>query len=108
MFSGLNAINLKKRINDGNNYIVRTKTLHLATLTISPAKSTANAKVVITANEGVVGGQHLPLKATVDSAVKDTAVEVVLVAARTQTEVTMIPGRDLSLDKVKHVSDHHH
>ena len=56
----------------------------------------------------MIGGQRLPLKATVDSAVKDTAVEVVLVAARTQTEVTMIPGRDLSLDKVKHVSDHHH
>ena len=62
---------------------------------------------MITANEGVVGGQRLPLKATVDSAVKDTAVEVVLVAARTQTEVTMIPGRDLSLDEVKHVSDYH-
>ena len=57
--------------------------------------------MVITANERVVGGQRLPLKATVDSAVKDTAVEVVLVAARTQTEVTMISGRDLSLDEVK-------
>lgn len=55
----------------------------------------------------MVGGQHLPLKATVDSAVKDTAVEVVLVAARTLTEVTMTPGRDLSLDEVKRVSDHH-
>ena len=49
----------------------------------------------------MVGGQRLPLKATVDSAVKDTAVEVILVAARTQTEVTMIPGRDLSLEEVK-------
>ena len=75
-------------------------------LTISFAKSTANAKVVITADEGVVGGKRLPLKATVDSAVKDTAVEVVLVAARTQTKVTMTP-RDLSLDEVKRVSDHH-
>ena len=75
-------------------------------LTISPAKSTANAKVVITANEGVVGGRCLPLKTTVDSAVEDTAVEVVLVAARTQTKVTMTP-RDLSLDEVKCVSDHH-
>jgi len=56
----------------------------------------------------VVGGQRLLLKATVDSAVKDTAVEVVLVAARTQAEVTMIPGRDLSLDVVKRVSDYHH
>ena len=64
--------------------------------------------MVITANGGVVGGQHLPLKATVDSAVKDTAVEVVLVAARTQTKVTMIPGRDLSLNEVNRVSDHHH
>ena len=58
---------------------------------------------MITANEGVVGGKHLPLKATVDSAVEHTPVEVVLVAARTQTEVTMIPGRDLSLDEVKHM-----
>ena len=54
----------------------------------------------------MVGGQRLPLKAIVDSAVEDTAVEVVLVAARTQTDVTMIPGRDLSLDEVKHVSDY--
>ena len=52
----------------------------------------------------MVGGQRLPLKTTVDSAVKDTAVEVVLVAARTQTQVTMIPGRDLSLNEVKHFS----
>ena len=49
----------------------------------------------------MVGGQRLPLKATVDSAVEDTTVEVVLVAARRQTQVTMIPGRDLSLDEVK-------
>jgi len=63
---------------------------------------------VITANERVVGGRHLLLKATVDSAVEDTAVEVVLVAARTQKEVTMIPGRDLSLDKVKHSSSCQH
>ena len=54
----------------------------------------------------MVGGKHLPLKATVDSAVEHTAVEVVLVAARTPTEVTMIPGRDLSLDEVKHFSDY--
>ena len=83
------------------NYII------LSRLTISLTNSTANARVVVTANEGVVGGKRLPLKATVDSAIKDTAVEVVLVAARTQTEVTMIPGRDLSLDEVKCVSDHH-
>ena len=55
----------------------------------------------------MVGGRCLPLKTTVDSAVEDTAVEVVLVAARTQTKVTMTPGRDLSLDEVKCVSDHH-
>ena len=104
MFSGLDAINLKKRINDGKYYIENGC---INRLIVSFANSTANARVVITANEGVVGGKCLPLKARVDSAVKDTAVEVVLVAARTQTKVTMIPERDLSLDKVKHVSDHH-
>ena len=31
--------------------------------------STARAKVIITANEGVVGGQRLPMKATVDYAI---------------------------------------
>ena len=63
-------------------------------------QTTASAKVVITANEAVVGGLSLPLKTTVDSAVEHTAVEVVLVAKRTEKEVTMIPGRDLSLEKV--------
>ena len=35
-------------------------------LSVVPLYSTARAKVIITANKGVVGGQHLPLKATVD------------------------------------------
>ena len=63
-------------------------------------QTTASAKVVITANEAVVGGLSLPLKTIVDSAVEHTAVEVVLVAKRTGKEVTMIPKRDLSLEEV--------
>ena len=64
-------------------------------------QNVAKAKVVITANERMVGGRCVPLKAEVDVAVENTDVEVVLVAHRTPSEATMIPGRDLSLEEVK-------
>ncbi len=55
----------------------------------------AGAKMVITANEGLRGGKRIPLKATVDQAVQGLeAIEAVLVATRTATEVPMQPGRD--------------
>jgi acetyl-CoA synthetase len=58
------------------------------------------AKLVVTANEGLRGGRRLALKATVDRAVDGLdQVETVLVARRTDAEVTMRPGRDFWLDE---------
>jgi acetyl-CoA synthetase len=60
----------------------------------------AHCKMVVTANEGLRGGKRIPLKKTVDRAVEGMSmVETVLVARRTDTEVTMEPGRDLWLDE---------
>jgi acetyl-CoA synthetase len=59
----------------------------------------SGARLVVTANEGLRGGQRLPLKQTVDRAVEGLAqVERVLVARRTDAEVPMRPGRDFWLD----------
>ena len=44
-------------------------------LSVVPLYSTARAKVIITANKGVVGGQHLPLKATVDFNLKKIMID---------------------------------
>ena len=58
----------------------------------------AGCRIVVTANEGLRGGKPIPLKATVDRAIEGVdLVERVLVAARTETEVPMRPGRDLWL-----------
>jgi len=60
----------------------------------------ARCKVVVTANEGLRGPKSLGLKHICDAAVEGlTAVEKVLVARRTDTEVEMRPGRDLWLDE---------
>ncbi len=60
----------------------------------------AQAKVVVTANEGVRGGRRLHLKETVDRAVDGLdLIETVLVARRTETEVPMQAGRDFWLDE---------
>jgi len=59
----------------------------------------ARCKVVVTANEGLRGGKRVPLKKTVDRAIEGMSmVETVLVARRTDGEVTMQPGRDHWLD----------
>ena len=56
-----------------------------------------DSKMIITANEGFRGGRTLPLKSVVDEAVKGLDCTV-LVAHRTEKEVDMVEGRDLSLE----------
>ena len=56
----------------------------------------ADAKVVVTANEGLRGSKRIPLKKITDNAVEGLAVvEKVLVVKRTEAEVNMEQGRDI-------------
>ncbi len=59
-----------------------------------------NAKMVVTANEGWRGGRRLELKSVVDRAIEGlSCVECVLVARRTEANVSMKAGRDLWLEE---------
>ncbi|WP_439546078.1 acetate--CoA ligase [Sandarakinorhabdus sp.] len=59
------------------------------------------ATIVITADEGLRGGKHVPLKANVDAALALCPdVARVLVVRRTGGEVAMQAGRDLWLDEL--------
>lgn len=53
------------------------------------------SRIVITADEGLRGGKHVPLKANVDAALKGTAVEQVIVVRRTGGAIDWQEGRDL-------------
>jgi acetyl-CoA synthetase len=59
----------------------------------------ADCRVVVTANEGLRGGKTIPLKKTVDEAIRGLdLVDTVLVARRTDYVVPMTSGRDHWLD----------
>lgn len=63
----------------------------------------AQAKVIITANESVRGGKHIPLKETVDEAMSLGAqqfVKQVIVFNRTDIPVHMTDGVDITWDQV--------
>ena len=55
-----------------------------------------DAKMVITADEGVRGGKPIPLKRNVDKALERRDVETVIVVTRTGADVPMTHGRDIS------------
>ncbi len=56
----------------------------------------SDCRVVITADEGVRGGKHVPLKANTDSAVKDCPnVHTVLVVRHTGGDIPWVDGRDV-------------
>ena len=75
IFSGFSAQSLADRIND------------------------TEAKAVVTADAGFRRGKRIPLKATVDEALKRApSVQKVIVVNRAGTEVEMAEGRDLRLD----------
>jgi acetyl-CoA synthetase len=60
----------------------------------------ARCRMVVTANEGLRGGKHIPLKRIVDKAVEGMSfVETVLVARRTEAQTEMRAGRDFWLDE---------
>ena len=66
----------------------------------------ATCSMVITADEGVRGGKHVPLKANVDVALADCpSVTSVIVLERTGADVTWVEGRDVAyLEATENVS----
>jgi acetyl-CoA synthetase len=59
------------------------------------------ADAVITADEGVRGGKRIPLKRNVDTALEQGDVGTVIVVTRTQADVPMKDGRDISYSAVR-------
>ena len=60
-----------------------------------------DAVCVITADEGVRGGKHIPLKRNVDKALDQRDVATVIVVARTGADVPMKAGRDIAYSTVR-------
>ena len=58
------------------------------------------AKVLITADQALIGLKPLSLKENVDEAIEGTSIKHVLVAKRSDTHLVMKEGRDISLEKV--------
>ena len=54
---------------------------------------------MITADEGVRGGKHIPLKRNVDAALEQRDVATVIVVTRTGADVPMKPGRDIAYSR---------
>ena len=65
----------------------------------------ASASVVITSDQGIRGGKVIPLKETVDEAVRGLDyVRRIYIARRTGAAVNMQEGRDLQLQEVRYNS----
>ena len=60
-----------------------------------------DACAVITADEGIRGGKHIPLKRNVDQALEHRDVQSVIVVTRTGADVPMKEGRDVSYSAVR-------
>src|ERR1043165_2972991 len=60
-----------------------------------------HACAVITADEGVRGGKHIPLKRNVDAALEQRDVPTVIVVTRTGAAVPMKDGRDVSYSAIR-------
>ena len=57
--------------------------------------------MLLTADEGMRGGKRIPLKKTVDEALRQCpGVRTVFVAQRTGANIPMHPDRDIYLDRV--------
>jgi acetyl-CoA synthetase len=60
-----------------------------------------DACAVITADEGVRGGKHIPLKRNVDAALEHRDVQSVIVVTRTGADVPLKEGRDVSYSALR-------
>ncbi|MCO5792418.1 MAG: acetate--CoA ligase [Blastomonas sp.] len=56
-----------------------------------------DSRIVVTADEGLRAGKHVPLKANVDAALglHESGVDTVIVLKRTDADVPMVEGRDI-------------
>ncbi len=69
--------------------------------------SDCESKIVVTADEGLRGGRSVPLKANVDKAIENLAVDKVIVVKRTGGSINMKDDRDIWYhEEADRVSDH--